>query len=456
LNFSKLQQEGTRLEYKDLDLRNCVEEVLEMFAGKAGKANLDLVYYIEEDVPAQILGDGKRLRQILMNLMENAVKFTDSGDIFVGIHSIKRPADSSPELCFEVRDTGIGIANGQLLQLFKGIPVKEFQKETDAGAPGLGLVICRKLVEMMGGNIEVRSQPGQGSTFTFIIPVTPSLKITRNQAQHNNMTVLEGKKILVVDDNPTSRLTLLKQMQSWKMLPAGVDSANQALDTLLRGGFEGVLIDRNMPEMDGIQLARAIRAKYPSIPVILMNPMGNELYKQESGLFSSVLAKPVRQFMLRDHLLDIFSVTVGQPMLTKNLSEDFSQQYPMRILVAEDNLINQKIAIKILTKLGYQPALANNGKEAMEMIGHEHYDMILMDVQMPEMDGLVATRMIRTCLEIQPVIIAMTANVMQGDRDECMQAGMDDYLSKPIDMKELLSQLEKWGQTITNKRKMPD
>ena len=453
LDFSKLQQEGMKLEYKDFNLRDCVEEVLEMFAGKAGKAGLDLMYYIDADVTEQIIGDSKRLRQLLMNLVENAVKFTPHGEVFVGIHSLNNAGGNHPQLNFEVRDTGIGMANNQVKQLFNGIPGKEFKKEDGTESSGLGLVISRKLVELMGGHIEVKSEPGQGSTFNFIIPVIPSLKSTRNHAQHDNMVNLEGKHILIVDDNSTSRTILMKQMQSWKMLPVCADSGKQALEILSKNnGFSLVLADMTMPEMDGMQLTKLIRNQYPAIPVILMNQAGDEQYKQESGLFASVLTKPIRQFMLRDHILGIFLDIDKKNNAGPSLSGDFSAQYPLRILIAEDNLINQKIAIKILTKLGYQPALANNGKEVMEKVAQENYDIILMDVQMPEMNGLEATRMIRICLEIQPIIIAMTANTMQGDRDDCIQAGMDDYMSKPIELKELLSQLEKWSIVIRNKR----
>ena len=193
-------------------------------------------------------------------------------------------------------------------------------------------------------------------------------------------------------------------------------------------------------------------ASIPAIPVILMSPQGNEQYKQAPALlFTSVLPKPIRQYILREQLVNIFNATTEKKEAVNKFSDEFSKEYPLRILVAEDNPVNQKIAVKILTKLGYEPALAENGKEALEMVSNDQFDMILMDVQMPEMDGLEATRMIRTCLETQPVIIAMTANVMQGDRDACMQAGMDDYMSKPIDLKELLSQIEKWSMVIRNR-----
>ena len=480
LDFSKLQQEGNQLEYKDFDLRDSVEEVLELFAVRAGKAGIDLVYDMDETVPAQIIGDSKRLRQVLINLVENAIKFTRQGEVFLGIHyTSHNDAGYPPQLNFEVRDTGIGIEKGQLKQLFKGIPgnvisirsaakgkpviairrggeANESQRAKDTESSGLGLVICRKLVELMGGQIEVKSQQGQGSSFTFSIPITPSMKAIRNHAQHDNMVNLEGKNILIIDDNATSRTVLTKQMKSWKMLPVLADSGKQALEILLaNNAFDLVLTDISMPEMDGIQLAKTISIKYPAIPVIAMNYTGDETYKQDAELFSSVLTKPVRQHMLRDHILGVLSTTgTGKQKDANPLSEIFSQQYPLRILIAEDNLINQKIATKILTKLGYKPSIANNGKEAIEIVSQEHYDIILMDVQMPEMDGLEATRMIRTCLEIQPIIIAMTANVMQGDRDACMQSGMDDYMSKPIELKELLNQLEKWSLVLRERRKI--
>jgi signal transduction histidine kinase/CheY-like chemotaxis protein len=456
LDFSKLQQEGNQLEYKNFDLRDSVEEVLELFAGKAGEAGLDLVYDLDENVPEQIIGDSKRLRQILMNLVENAIKFTRQGEIFVGIHqTLSTTPGYPPELNFEVRDTGIGIAKDQLKQLFNGIPGKEFPKGNETATPGLGLVICKKLVELMGGNIKVKSQQGQGSSFTFSFPMTPSLKATRDHAQQHNMSNLEGKHILIVDDNRVQLNVLSKQMRSWKMLPVTAGSGKEALEILLKNTFDLVLTDMNMPEMDGIQLAKLMREKYPAVPVIGMSYPGDERYKPETGIFSAVLTKPARRHILRDHILGTLSQTGTSKQSSANpLRDDFSKHYPLRILIAEDNLINQKIAVKILTKLGYQTALANHGKEVMEMVGQEHYDLILMDIQMPEMNGLEATRMIRTCLEIQPVIIALTANAMQGDRDECIQAGMDDYMSKPIELPELLSQLEKWSLVLRERRKI--
>jgi CheY-like chemotaxis protein len=269
------------------------------------------------------------------------------------------------------------------------------------------------------------------------------------------MINLEGKKILIVDDNATNLSVLVNQAKTWKMLPVAADSANRALDKLAKEPVDIVLADISMPEMDGFELARAIKEKFPSMPVIGMNYPSEDNLRIENGVMPILINKPVRRHILRDQLLAGIAQKGGNKQAALNdVSDDFSRQYPLRILVAEDNLVNQKIAIKILNKLGYQPVIANNGKEAMEILAQETYDIILMDVQMPEMNGLEATRMIRTCLEVQPVIIAMTANVMQGDRDECLQAGMDDYMSKPIDLSELLSQLEKWSMVLKERRKM--
>ncbi len=400
LNLSKRNTEEQKSENKDFDLRDCVEEVLEMFAAKTSVTGVDLMYDIDESVPLQIIGDSKRLQQVLINLVENAVKFTSHG-----------------EIC--------------------------------------GLIICKKLVYLMDGYIEVKSEVEKGSNFTFSIPLTPSLKPIRSHARDINMSKLEGKRILIADDNPTQRSIFVKQMQSWKVLPFLADTGKQALGILSHETVELAIIDLRLSDMSGIELAKSIKNQYPAIPIILMNAYGNESYKQEPELFSFIISKPLRQNVLLDNMLDVFTrTTTEKPTAIRKLTEDFSQQYPLRILIAEDNIVNQKLATRMLNKLGYQPDLAGNGKEAIEMVGHEHYDIILMDVQMPEMDGLEATRMIRTCLEVQPVIIAVTANVMLGDRDDCMQAGMDDYISKPIELNELLAQLEKWYFAIKNKRKI--
>jgi signal transduction histidine kinase/CheY-like chemotaxis protein len=464
LNSSKWDQDNKQSEKKDFDLRNCLEEVLDMFAIRTADAGLDLFYSMAEPVPEQIIGDSRRLRQVLMNLLENAVKFTRKGEIFLNVQTLNTGNGNAGELCFEIRDTGIGMADDQVKQLFTGIPGAAAPNgppvpNSAAVDSGLGLVVCRRLVELMGGSIEAKSEPGQGSLFSFRIPLHPSLKPGLRPDMEKQFVVLEGRRILVVDNNATFRSILTKQLVSWKMFPVSADSGAHALETLSHDtGFDLVITGMDIPGMNALQLAGSIRKQYPSMPLILMNLAGDERYKKEADLFTSVLARPVRQHLLRDHILGIFSQQVipssGGKDAPNKLSADFSKQYPLHILIAEDNLINQKIAMKLLTRLGYQPVLARNGKEVLELVSHEHYDLILMDVQMPEMDGFEATRMLRLCLEIQPVIIAMTANVMQGDRDDCIQSGMDDYISKPIEVDELLAKLMKWGQSIKDKRRV--
>jgi len=454
LNLSKRNTEEQKSENKDFDLRDCVEEVLEMFAAKTSVTGVDLMYDIDESVPLQIIGDSKRLQQVLINLVENAVKFTSHGEICVNVNSLIH-GTNKPELIFEVKDTGAGIGKDQLQQFFKGNPGKDINKESDGESTGLGLIICKKLVYLMDGYIEVKSEVENGSNFAFSIPLTPSLKPVRSHARDINMSKLERKRILIADDNPTQRSIFMKQMQAWKAVPFLADTGKQALGILSQETVELAIIDLRLSDMSAIELAKSIKNQYPAIPIILMNAYGNESYKQEPELFSFIISKPLRQNVLLDNMLDVFTrTTIEKPTAIKKLTEDFSQQYPLRILIAEDNIVNQKLATRMLNKLGYQPDLAGNGKVAIEMVGHEHYDIILMDVQMPEMDGLEATRMIRTCLEVQPVIIAVTANVMLGDRDDCMQAGMDDYISKPIELNELIAQLEKWYLAIKNKRKI--
>jgi signal transduction histidine kinase/DNA-binding response OmpR family regulator len=455
LNFSKFQLTDNILDFKDFELRDCIEEVLQLFADQAGKAGIDLVYHINEDVPTQIIGDAKRLRQVLMNLIENALKFTQKGEIYLWIQNRGQAKPGlPPELSFEVRDSGTGIAANELTNLFKGIQVNAGQQETSSGTQGLGLVICNKLVELMGGRIDVKSKPGHGSSFTFCIPVIPSTKLSRHHLQLADTADLDGKKILIVDDNTTSLEALTNLARSWKISPVSANSGRQSLEILSgRNDFNLVLIDIDMPEMNGIELAKLIRIKYPSIPLVAMTRTGDEKHKEYIQFFSSQVSKPVRHQLLKNTFLQVITKPSGQANAGLT-TQDFSSRFPLRILIVEDNIINQKIATKILGKLGYDPAIANNGKEAIEMVSQEHYDVILMDVQMPEMDGMEATRMIRTCIETQPVIIAMTANVMQGDRNDCMQSGMDDYMSKPIDLKELLFQLEKWSHVIREKKKI--
>jgi two-component system, sensor histidine kinase and response regulator len=450
LDYSKIESGNMEIEQEDFELRNCIEDVLDIFGTKTARNGLELIYHIDDDVPFQITGDHLRLRQIITNLVGNAMKFTQQGEIFVHVRRISPIDNEQLELEFNVRDTGIGIPADKIERLFKSFSQVDSSTTRKYGDTGLGLAISEKLVKLMNGKIWVESTPGEGSVFSFTILSKTGTTILV-PLHHNNMEDQEGKRILVVDDNLTNRAILKNQLENWKLVPVLVSSGQQALEILSNDSkFDLVLTDLQMPQMDGNELAASIRQLYPLIPVILLSSAGDELNKAYRHHFHSVLSKPVKQHILGKNIL------AGLGELKKNQQEertvqeklpgDFSIHYPMNILIAEDNLINQQVILHILTKLGYEPAMAENGLEVIELIRTKSYDLILMDMQMPEMDGMEATRLIRQSAERQPVIIALTANTMQGDEDECIKAGMDDYLSKPLRLEDLISKLEKWYQ----------
>ncbi|HMI68207.1 MAG TPA: response regulator, partial [Cyclobacteriaceae bacterium] len=463
LDFSKIESGKMELENKDFDLRGCIEDVLDVFGSKASQAGLDLVYQLDYNVPQQIIGDSLRLRQILINLVGNSVKFTHHGEVVVGVHLIK----TYKNLCtlgFEVRDTGIGIPEDKVAGLFKAFSQVDSSTTRKYGGTGLGLVISEKLVGLMGGSISVESRQGKGTTFHFTITAGVSVKSIPTYVT-SSMTGLEGKKVLVIDDNSTNRTILKNQLENWKLVAVLAHSAKEALEILspdspkesgIHTGFDLVLTDMEMPDMDGIQLAQAIKLSYPALPVILLSSIGDERARTYSDLFSSVLTKPVKQNMLRQNILNCLrkqdKPVLDEKPATQLLPADFSKHYPLRILIAEDNAVNQKLTERVLNKLGYKPEIADNGLEALQAVTQKSFDLILMDVQMPEMDGLEATRKIRLRAGDQPVIIAMTANAMQGDREECMTAGMDDYISKPVKIEILVNLFEKWALEVKEKR----
>ncbi len=455
LDFSKIESGNMELEYRDFDLRTCIEEVLDIFAGKAGKLGLDLVYEIDCNVPSLIIGDNLRLRQILINLVSNAIKFTERGEIFVGVHLKQSKKDGAIELQFEVRDTGIGIPEDKMERLFKAFSQVDSSTSRKYGGTGLGLIICEKLIALMNGKIDVQSKEHEGTTFVFTIWTTASSQSLRTYVT-NNITGVEGKKVLVVDDNLTNRNILKKQLENWKLAPTLAESGADALAIMATGAhFDLLLSDMQMPDMDGCELAQTLQQLYPRLPIILLSSVGDERNKICAGLFNAILTKPVKQDMLSQAIINELrgrsTNSAGNELAKKILSPDFANEHPLRILVAEDNMVNQKLAIKILSKLGFDAALAENGGEVLDMVNHQQYDVILMDVQMPRMDGLEATKLIRQQQQIQPVIIAMTANAMKEDRDECLTAGMDDFLSKPVKLEDVVNILIKWSTIINDK-----
>ncbi|RRB06955.1 hybrid sensor histidine kinase/response regulator [Larkinella rosea] len=448
LDFSKIESGSLELEEGDIDLLHCVEDVLDLFAGKAAENGLDLVYQFEHQVPLHIVGDGLRLRQILINLVGNAVKFTHKGEVFVRADVQKRIDDQELELKFQVRDTGIGIPEDKLPRLFKAFSQVDSSMTRKYGGTGLGLAISERLVKLMGGDIWVESEEGQGTTFTFTLRCRMSQHAKRHYVLFNT-TENAGKRVMVVDDNQTNLTILKNQLEQWKLVPATALSGSQALAMLAEGpSFHLIITDMQMPGMNGVELARTIRMDFPRIPIILLSSVGEETRKSYPDLFTAILTKPIRQHQL----FDLVQRQLKQPDDTQAgayrpaqqvLSEDFARQNPLNILVAEDYLANQKLILNILNKLGYQPQLAQNGLEVLSMLREQPYDAVLMDVQMPEMNGLEATRQIRRQPGLQPIIIAMTANAMKEDQEECLEAGMDDYISKPLLLDVLKTALQK-------------
>lgn len=450
LDFSKIESGKMELEEKDFELRTCIEEVLDIFANKAAQAGLDLIYQIDYNVPEQIIGDSVRLRQVLINLVSNAIKFTQQGEVFLKVFQVQASADGSTELCFEVRDTGIGIAPEKLKRLFKAFSQVDSSTTRKYGGTGLGLVICEKLIALMGGSITVSSETGKGSVFAFTMRTRAGTKAAHNYVI-GSMTNLEQKRVLIVDDNFTNRTILRVQLEYWKMIPVLACSGAEAIEVIKKHAtFDLVITDMHMPEMDGIGLAERIKKLHPSIPILLLSSLGNEVDKNQTHLFSAVLAKPVKQNILCNYILNNFQQNVaGKPDAKPEsapLPANLAARYPMNILIAEDNPVNQQLALIVLTKLGYNPAVAENGQEAVNKMQDQGFDIILMDVQMPELDGFEATKIIRRQSYVQPVIIAMTANAMQGDRDDCINAGMDDYISKPVKPEEIAEMLAKWAE----------
>jgi CheY-like chemotaxis protein/signal transduction histidine kinase len=459
LDHSKIDVVNAVPEQKTIDIRNCVEEVLQMFAVKASDSGIDLLYEIDADVPAQIMGDNKRLLQVLINLVEIVIDAAKQQEIFVGVHLLKDETTKITTLGFEVSDERIGSVQKVMQEFSAANKLKDYVVEEEQDSQILGLAIAKKLVEEMGGEIRTMSNVANADNFIFSMPLGATTHAADSTAGYT-MKGFEGGQILIVSDSITASGILKNQLDQWKLVPIIATSGKQALEVLAMQNFSLVITAIEIPDMNGIQLCKLIKEQYPELPLILLNPLNDERYKQHEEIVAeiSVLSKPVKQHLLFDNILTTLRrVKKGgnaSNFSIKKLSEEFANQYPLRILIAEDNPVNQKWATKILNKMGYQPAIAENGHIALEMVGQATYDLILMDVQMPEMDGIEATKMIRVCLQKQPVIIAMTANVMHGDRQACMQAGMDDYISKPVELGELVSMLEKWALVIREKSKL--
>jgi PAS domain S-box-containing protein len=448
LDFSKIESGRLDLEKTEFSLPECIEGTLDLMATRATEKHLDLLYEIADGTPGTIRGDPTRLRQILVNLLGNALKFTSVGEVLLSVRVLAATADSV-ELRFNVTDTGIGIppeAMGRLFQSFSQVDASTTRR---FGGTGLGLVISKRLAELMGGAMWVESELGRGSTFSFTIRAEPVASKPRRYAGGSRPSV-EDRRLLVVDDNATSRRILCDLARNWGMSPHAVARPADAL-ALLRAGekFDVGILDMQMPDMDGLMLAAEIRRLRPKeeLPLVLLSSMGRQ--EDPAELFAASLTKPLKPSQLLDVFARLFwqgrEAEVAKRTVVSLLpSAPTKAVHTVRLLLAEDNAVNQKVALHMLHNLGYRADLAGNGLEVLEAVRRQSYDIILLDVQMPEMDGLEAARQLRQMrpdAKDRPWIIALTANAMQGDREACLAAGMDDYISKPIKPPELKAAL---------------
>jgi PAS domain S-box-containing protein len=453
LDYSKIEAGQLELEQQPFDVRDVVEASLDLISTRAAEKGLELAYVLQPDTPEAVRGDVTRLRQILVNLLSNAVKFTEQGEVVLTLSS--EPLTSKRyDLHFTIRDTGIGIPPDRMDRLFRSFSQVDSSTTRRYGGTGLGLVICKRLCDLMGGRIWVESVVDQGSTFHVVLPLDIASPV--HVALELGALHLEGRSLLIVDDNPTNRQILTLQARSWGMLSEESASAEEALTRLRRGErFDIAILDIQMPDMDGIALARAIHdlCGPETMPLVGLSSVTRRLAEFEDAGFSTMLTKPIKQSQLFNVLAQVFS-TLPAPSQGRLAASPFeatlAQRLPLRILMAEDLVVNQKLLHLLLAKFGYRSDTAANGLEVLKALERQSYDLILMDVQMPEMDGLEAARRIRRDLppERRPRIVALTANAMREDQEACLAAGMDDYLAKPVHPAALGVALTKSGEWI--------
>ena len=445
LDYSKIEAGKLELEKEPVDLRECIEGALDIVAPRAWEKEIELGCLIDEEAPSGLVGDAARLRQVLLNLVSNAVKFTEEGEVVVHVHA-EPTGPSSYRLEFDVRDTGVGIPEDRMDRLFASFSQVDASTSRRYGGTGLGLAISKRLVELMGGTLWVESEIGKGSTFHIDLPVEAAEVPTREAVQ-SAPPQLAGKRVLVVDDNATNREIVARHTRSWGMEAVAIASPSRALARIEEGEkFDVAVLDLVMPEMDGLVLAHEIRQHRDEreLPLVLLTSLGRLPQARSSGEFAVQLAKPVKASQLYNALLGALAEHVQAPETGEPIPEaDKPATSSLRILLAEDNTVNQKVALRLLDQLGYRSDVASNGLEALEALERQPYDVVLMDVQMPELDGLDASRRIceRWPAEVRPRIIAMTANALPEDRDACFAAGMDDYIAKPIRSNELAAAL---------------
>jgi len=460
LDFSKIDAGKLDIETLDFDLRATLEDTAEMLALRAQEKGLEFTLRIDPKIANRLRGDPGRLRQILVNLGGNAIKFTNQGEIKIRVRP-EAETDQKIKLRFEVHDTGIGIPKEKLGSLFSAFQQVDASTTRRYGGTGLGLAISRHLARLMGGDAGVESEEGKGSTFWFSVEFEK--QTTPEPIRTHTYVNIQGMRMLVVDDNATNRLILAEQLESWGVRHQEVESASQAREALRHGLDQGdpfkiVISDMQMPEEDGESLGLSLRADptFHQLRLVIMTSLGQrgDARRLEAAGFDAYLTKPVKQSYLFDCLTAVLekgeredSHLLAPKIVTRHLLNE-AQRKKVRILLAEDSNINQLVALRMLEKLGYHADAVSNGSEAIEMLTSMPFDLVLMDVQMPIMDGFEATAAIRTSGTTIPnpeiPIIAMTANAMKGDRERCLEAGMNDYISKPVKLEELENALERW------------
>lgn len=447
LDFSKIEAGKMTIEQMDFNLRDVVEEVGAIFARHAHEKGSELLTLIPADVPTALRGDPVRIKQILANLVSNAVKFTDEGEVVIAVE-VMHEADRVVRIRLSVRDTGIGIPLEKQAKIFESFTQADGSVTRKYGGTGLGLTICRQLTELMGGKIGVESVPGKGSTFWVELPLQRAYHTQPEDAVQR----IANLRVLVVDDNPTNRRILRDHLQSWGCSVQVAESGQQAiqiLTTTLPCPFDVVVLDYQMPGMHGMEIARQIRASDHDerCKIILLSSVGSVVDRETKPTGVDVcLAKPVRRSQLYNALCEVTGVADDKAVPHSPSSE--RRASGVRVLLVEDNEVNRKLALHMLKRLGCSVEVATNGQEAVQMTASRAYDVVFMDVQMPEMDGIEATRLIRErelSTHKHLPIIAMTAHAMEGDRETCLSAGMDDYLSKPVKIEQLAQTLEKWS-----------
>jgi two-component system, sensor histidine kinase and response regulator len=460
LDFSKIEAGKLEFEHIDFNLRDTIEDAIQLLALKAHEKSLEIIHQISPKVPSLLRGDPMRLRQIIANMVNNSIKFTESGEVSVSIERVSEDR-GSVELAFKIRDTGIGIPADRQDRLFKSFSQVDSSTTRRYGGTGLGLAICKRLSEMMGGQIGFQSNNGGGSIFWF----TASFQKQKRPAEEplRLPTGMRSKRILVVDDNRTNREVLGNYLKIWGCRSSEACGGPDALKILHqaakeRDPFDLAIIDHMMPDMDGTALGMAIKAtpllEQTRMVMLTSSGSGGDGGRMRQVGFDACLSKPVKQSSLYNYFVSAFCTT-DEPDQCGGLKVDEPTRPPVRkrygnyhILVVDDNSINLKVALKMLNVYGFNTGTATNGQEAIQMLSQKPFDLVLMDIQMPVMDGYEATSRIRdpsSSVRAHDIpIIAMTANAMKGDREKCLQAGMEDYISKPIDPRELELLLDKW------------